>query len=253
MSDRLDREIDALGLTAADVQGLFDASDALAAQFRLRATLSDPAIPAGSRRLIAHRLFDGRIPAGAADALAAASAASTSAGELERAVERQAVRVTLMRAASVDAVRDELFHVARLVEADPDLQRTLTDPLVEVPARQALVAQILAGRSQPETLTLADRAVLDRGRTIVRTLDEYVEEAAALRRHQVARVTVATPLTGEQLSRLRTQLTRIYGQGIDAEVFVDPEVVGGVRVEVGDDLIDGTVRNTLDDARRLIS
>jgi len=65
-------------------------------------------------------------------------------------------------------------------------------------------------------------------------------------------VSVARPLTADQLARIKAQLVRIYGVAIDVRVDVDPEVLGGVRIEVGDEIIDGTIQTRLNQARRLI-
>lgn len=248
----LDAEADALALDPAAVDGIFAASDALGQQYRLRSTLSDPAVPGQVRSEVARRLFEGRIPAAAVELVAQASALAPDMASLEAAVERQGVRGVFVVSGAVDEVQDEVFRIARAVEADSALQSTLTDPLIEVAARQRLVADVFGARALPATVRLVQRAVQRRGRTLVRTLDGYVEVAAQIGRHTVARVTVAQPLTAEQRAVLRAQLTRIYGAGIDIQLDIDPEVLGGARIEIGDDLIDGTVRSRMNQARRLI-
>lgn len=239
-------------LTAADIDGLFSASDALAAQYRLRSALSDPSVSADVREQVATKLFSGRIPAAAVAIVASAAGAAKGSKQLEASVERAAVRASLQASGQIDEVQDEVFRFARTVQADSELQATLTDPLIETPARQQLVAKLLDGKANPATIKLAQRAVQGRGRTLVKTLDGYVEIAAQINRHQVARVTVAQPLSPEQLSQLRENLIRIYGSGVDVQVDINPEVLGGVRIEIGDELIDGTIKNRLNQARRLI-
>lgn len=248
----LDAQADALAIDDAAVDGIFAASDALGQQYRLRTTLSDPAVPGQTRGQIARRLFGGRIPGAAVELVAQASALATDSGSLEAAVERQGVRAVFTASGQVSEVQDEVFRIARTIEADPALQSTLTDPLIEVAARQRLVAELLGNRALPASVLLVQRAVQRRGRTLVKTLDGYVEVAAQIGRHSVARVTVAQPLTTEQRSALRTQLTRIYGADIDIQVAIDPEVLGGARIEIGDDLIDGTILSRMNQARRLI-
>lgn len=248
----LDAQADALRLDEADIGGIFAASDALGAQYRLRMTLSDPSVPAEVRAQVARQLFSGRIPASATQWLAQAAAHARSARDLEASVERQGVRAAFVQSGVLDDVQDEIFRFARTVEADPELQTTLTDPQIEVAARQQLVADLLASRAHPTTVRLVQRAVGRHGRTLVKTLDSYVQVAAEAQRHTVAKVTVAQPLTAAQLEQLGAQLTRIYGVGIDVQVDVDPQVMGGVRIEIGDDLIDGTIRNRLNEARRLV-
>jgi F-type H+-transporting ATPase subunit delta len=76
-----------------------------------------------------------------------------------------------------------------------------------------------------------------------------VQAAADRRRQVVAHVVAAAPLTTEQRSRLEAALQRRYGR-VRLNVDVDPSVLGGLRVQVGSELVDGTVTARLDEARR---
>jgi F-type H+-transporting ATPase subunit delta len=66
----------------------------------------------------------------------------------------------------------------------------------------------------------------------------------------VATVTATVPLTEEQRRRLGAALAGIYGHDVHLNVEIDPDLVGGIRVEIGDEVIDGSVASRLDDARR---
>ena len=80
-------------------------------------------------------------------------------------------------------------------------------------------------------------------------------EAGASERHGqgVATVRVAHELTEADRDRLAAALQRQYDRPVHLNVLVDPEVLGGIRVEIGDDVIDGTVAARLADARRLLA
>lgn len=253
LADRkLDARADALGLAEADVAGIFAASDALATQYRLRSTLSDPAVSAEARDHVARSVFSERIPAKAVDIVAQATVLATRPGGLEASVERQGIRATYQLSGDVEVVQDDVFYFARILEADSELQTTLTDPLIEVGARQRLVAELLSDRVRPAAVELIQRAVARRGRTLVKTLDGYVEVAAQIADETVAHVVVAQPLTEAQHEALHAQLMRIYGVGIDIQIEVEPNVLGGVRIQIGDDLIDGTILTRLNEARHRI-
>jgi F-type H+-transporting ATPase subunit delta len=74
--------------------------------------------------------------------------------------------------------------------------------------------------------------------------------AAELRSRLIATVTATVPLTEEQRDRLAAALRRIYGAELHLNVQLDPDLVGGIRVEIGDEVIDGSVVARLDEARR---
>jgi F-type H+-transporting ATPase subunit delta len=89
-----------------------------------------------------------------------------------------------------------------------------------------------------------------RGRRLDQTIDEYLLRAAARRKQLTAVVTAVAPLSMDQQTRLRAVLARIYGKAVLLQVVVDPEVIGGIRIRVGDEVVDGTVLRRLDEARR---
>jgi F-type H+-transporting ATPase subunit delta len=64
---------------------------------------------------------------------------------------------------------------------------------------------------------------------------------------------VAKPLSDGDRERLQKALSQQYGRDIHINEVVDDSVIGGLRVEIGDDVIDGTVAGRLDDARRRLA
>ena len=90
-----------------------------------------------------------------------------------------------------------------------------------------------------------------RARTFGNTIEGYVTLAAAQQNRVVATVRVARPLSQEQTNRLRAALSRQAGREVAIQEIVEPEVIGGIRVELGDQVIEGTVESRLDEAKRL--
>ena len=84
-------------------------------------------------------------------------------------------------------------------------------------------------------------------------LTAYQKIAAEVRGEGVATVRVARPLADADRERLADALARTYGRDVHLNVIVDPDVLGGIRVEIGDDVIDGTVSSRLDDAGRRLA
>lgn len=253
----LDAAGDRAGLGSAAADQLFAVVDTIDATPALRRNLSDPGTEPAARKGLAHAVFDAHVAPEVAELVAEAAALRWSSGSsLVAALERQAVRAELKladAAGGLAAVEDELFRFARLVEREPDLRSSLADNAVPLEVRQQLVSDLLQDKVGPSTVRLARRAVAARERTFGHTIDSYVELAAAQRNRTVATVRVARPLDPAQIDRLTVALTRQAGRAVGVQVVVDPSVIGGVRVELGDQVIEGTVAAKLENARRTLS
>ena len=236
---------------------LFGVVDALESSAALRRGLSDPGTPEEARRALAHGVLDGKVSKSAVNVVAEAAAVRWSGGRtFVAALERQAIRAELEKADAAEQLEeteDELFRFSRLVASNPGLREALSDRTVGLEHRQRLVDELLAGKVSDSTVALAKRAVLARERTFDHTLEQYVNLAAEQKNRLVATVRVARPLTDEQLERLRNVLTRQAGRPVAIQVVIDENVLGGVRVELGDEVIEGTVSAKLEDARRLFN
>ena len=92
-----------------------------------------------------------------------------------------------------------------------------------------------------------------RGRSFDRTIEMYGEVAADRRSRVVATVTAAVPLTEAQRDRLAAALHQLYGHEVHLNIEIDPELIGGVRVELGDEVIDASILSRLEEARRRLT
>lgn len=120
--------------------------------------------------------------------------------------------------------------------------------------RAELVRTLLSGKAKPSTIRLAEVALAGfGGRSFSNGLTRLVELAADRRDRQVAYVTVAAPLGEEEERRLSTKLTEIYGREVTVKQTVDPHVLGGLSVQVGADLYDGTILRRLTETRNALT
>lgn len=156
-------------------------------------------------------------------------------------------------AGEADTLEDELFGFGRLVTENPELRDALSDPGRTDEDKSALLRGLLEGRATPATIRLAEQAVSGSHRTVSVAVEEYIKVASANRNRLVATVHVARELDDADERRLESTLAEKYGRPVHLNVVVDPEVVGGVKVAIGDDVIDGTVASRLDDARRRLA
>jgi F-type H+-transporting ATPase subunit delta len=236
---------------------LFGVVDALQGSVALRRALSDPGTPEQARRQLAHGVLDGKVSKAAVNVVAEAAAVRwAGARTFVSAIERQAIRAELTKAdaaGQLEETEDELFRFGRLVASNPEVREALADRAMGLEHRQELVQDLLRGKVTDSTVVLAQRAVLARERTFDHTLEEYVNLAAEQKNRLVATVRVARPLTDEQLDRMRSALARQTGRPVTVQVVLDEQVLGGVRVELGDEVIEGTVAAKLEEARRLFT
>jgi F-type H+-transporting ATPase subunit delta len=144
-------------------------------------------------------------------------------------------------------VEDELFRFARTLEASDELRTTLTDAALPVSQRQQIVEDLLGGKANPVTVALASMVIgLGRSRDLVTIIDELVKLSASEANKELAEVRSAVPLTDDQRTRLADALGKATGKSIELKVVIDESVLGGLVAQVGDTVIDGSVRSRLE-------
>ena len=147
---------------------------------------------------------------------------------------------------AVDEVGDELFRFARVLETNDELRTTLTDQQLPVSRRQQIVEDLLGGKAHPITTTLLSMVVgAGRARDLPAIIDDLVDLSAAEGNKEIAEVRSAIALSDDQKQRLITALEAATGKKVELKVIVDPTVLGGLVAQVGDTVIDGSVRSRL--------
>src|SRR5690606_31265346 len=114
----------------------------------------------------------------------------------------------------------------------------------------ALVDQLFGSKVSAATSTLLKQALAGSYRTINVALETYRHVAADVSGRLVGTVRVAQQLPDADRQRLASALSAQYDRPVHLDVVIDPAVIGGLRVEIGHDVIDGTVAGRLDEARR---
>lgn len=246
--------------------GLFAVANLLDREVGLRRTLSDPSIEGDAKVSIVEGLLSGRVSAGALSVTADAVRLRWSRpGDLAVALAQigaQALFTVAQLRGELDGVEDDLFRFARVLEREPDLRRALMDAGRPADERVALLRDVLGATADRPggtsgrviTVRLLESAVRSRRtRSLDAAVDELSRLAAARRQQLVASVRVARPLDEGQAQRLGDSLRRLYGRAVTLQVEVDPEVLGGAVVRVGDEMVDGSVARRLEEARRRLA
>lgn len=247
---------------------------------QLRSALTDTSVPAASRRAVVDELLQGRVsdPARRTAAFAAgavtapdvplalnwlsirarhlAEGAETTEAPLGHLESRQRVAgfaAALFETLSVselDELEDELFRFARTVEGAPSLRAVLSDRDIELAARHAIVDQLVTGKVSPAAHDLIRYTLTGgRPRDFVGTLDYLVVQTAKARGWRVARVRAAREVDADESSRLSESLSALTGAPVELQVSLDPDLLSGVLVDIGDLRVDATARGRLDALR----
>jgi F-type H+-transporting ATPase subunit delta len=143
-------------------------------------------------------------------------------------------------------VSDELFRFARALESSDELRAAVADQHLPASRRQQIVEDLLGDRADPTTVALISMAVgAGRGKDLPAIIDALVGKAAAEEQKAVAEVRSAIELTDDQKQRLAAALESATGKKVELKVIIDPSVLGGLIAQVGDTVIDGSVKTSL--------
>jgi F-type H+-transporting ATPase subunit delta len=237
---------------------LFAVTTLLDSQSALLRSLSDPARDARSKTALLGQLLDGKVGAATLEVLDEAVSGRWSAPrDLSDAVEQLAVLAIVESAEAdgqLDDLEDELFRFSRIVNAASELRAILSNPFAPADGKRELLDQLLEGKTAAASLRLiVQAAVRPRGRSLDASLAEYARLAAQRRERMVAEVHVATALTAAQRRRLTAALAAAYGHDVHLNVVLDPDVIGGISIRTGDELIDGSMAARLARLRRQLA
>jgi F-type H+-transporting ATPase subunit delta len=257
VADRFEPVLLAAGTDAAGLgEEMFALVDALEGSGSLRRTLTDPSIEGEAKAGLARRLLGGARPQ-VVDVVADLVSQRWSAeDDLTEGIEELGLWALLASAdaaGELERVEEELFQLGRALVGERRVRQALADTTASAERRTGLVDTILGAGAADATRRVARRAAVSGRRRFIETLTHVGDLAATRRRRIVASVTSRTELTPAQRDRLAAILEQAYGRQIQVNVSVDPAVLGGLRVQVGAEVVDATVLSRLDDARRRLA
>ncbi|HQU26733.1 MAG TPA: F0F1 ATP synthase subunit delta [Acidimicrobiales bacterium] len=272
---------DDLGVVVADLRALVDT---VRDQRALDSALTDTSFAPLSRGAVVRDLLTGKVSPTTVR-LAAYAATESPAPEVPRSFEELAHAArTLAETGSIELpglgltearhrvagyadavledvaterfarVETELFEWARTLEANPALRRVLLDRDAPLQARLGLTDDLVGARGDAVSIALARFVVIGgRPRDVIGTLDFLVDYVAAVREWRVARVRSARPLDDASREALRASLSVLTGTPVELQVDVEPDLLGGVLVQVGDLRLDATTRGRLGTLRDAVA
>ncbi|KQX75161.1 hypothetical protein ASD10_08190 [Aeromicrobium sp. Root472D3] len=236
---------------------LFDIVATLDREPALRRVLTDPSTEAQAKAGLAEQVFGGKVSADALTVLRVAVSGRWASGrDLTDGLETAGVTALVASADSagdLDAVETELFEVGRFVRSDAELRQIVSDRALAPAAKGELLRTLLGGKVSGTTLALASQAAAARTGSFERALTAFGVVAAERRSRLLAEVRVATELGESEKTRLAAALAKKYGRDVHLNIVVDPSIVGGIAVSVGDEVVDGSMATRLEVARRRLA
>ena len=241
--------LDAEGLTTL-ADDLTAVAKLLLSESTLNKHLAEPTDNPTAKVVLADKLLGGKIgdPALKLVRTAVSQRWSTEANLID-GIEHTARLALLQRAGvagEVDEVEDHLFRFGRVLDTEPRLSALLSDYTTPAEGRVALLDKVVGDASNSTAAALlAQTVTLLRGERADEAVIDLAELAVARRGEIVAHVSAAADLTDAQQERLTAVLTRIYGHPVSVQLHVDPELLGGLSITVGDEVIDGSIASRL--------
>ena len=153
----------------------------------------------------------------------------------------------------LDEVEEQLRTVVATVEEDEKLAILLVDPKI-VPDKKKTILEELFGQQVNPYLLNTLKILVDKKRTgyLKNILDQYVQTANNVRGIAVAHVTSAQSLDEEACAELSKQLSELTGKKIKLAITVDPTLLGGAQVRIGDTVIDGSITSKLSGLEKVL-
>lgn len=232
---------------------LFGASRALAGQSQLTAALTDQAAPVEARETLAKTVFVDVDPAALAVLTSAAAQRWSESADLRSAIFTLGVRAAAKTGDST-AIANELLGVSRVIAENPELELALSGRSGTAQSKAALAQKVFGGQLSEAANLIVQSIVIAPGRARARAaLQNAVNIVSGAGGQKVATVHSAQALTAPQRKQLEQTLGARYEQPVALNEVVDPSLIGGLRIQVGDDVIDGTVQARLAELRQKIA
>jgi len=228
---------------------LFEVVRVIGDSSQLRSALADPSVAAADKLAVVNKVF-ATIGAPARTLLAEIVASRWSTqDDLLEGIEEIGIRA-VASSAKPGGIEDELFTFGTAVGSNAELELAVGSKLGSTQSKSALVNALLKHKASPQALAIVDQLVQQpRGRRI----GELMRHAASIVADQaglaIATIITAAPLTAAQLDRLRAGLAKSYGRDLKLNEVIDPSIIGGIRVQIGDDVIDGSVSTKITELR----
>lgn len=235
-------------VTSTTAQELFSAEHVIGRSASLRAAFSNSSADQDATQRLIQRLFGGLSGPGLSLVTSVVTHTWSSHDDIVSALEELALRAVVISGGDEDIV-NELFAFAAAVDSNAEFELALRGHLVDPASKVKLVEKILRGKASSESILILSNLVnFTRGRSLRVAIHDSANIVAAQSGCTIATVISSASLSEEQADRIRDELTQKYG-AVTLNRVVDPDVLGGLRIEIGYNVIDGSVYSRLQELR----
>ena len=162
----------------------------------------------------------------------------------------QAILAVASAESNAAQIEDEIYRFSQVLQSSEELKSTLSDASILSTRRQQIVEDLLDGQVTQTTVALVSMIVAaGMGGDIKAIADKVVGLGAESRDKAVAEVYSVVDLSSDQQQRLAAALKSATGKDVEMKVIIDESVMGGLLVQIEDEVIDGTVRTRLKQLR----
>lgn len=237
-------------VTLATGEHLLAAGRTIDSTPQLKAILADPSIEFAEKGVLVRRVFGAFDPIAVRVLSGMAQSRWSSPVQFIDGIEEVGIRAVARASGDDGTIESELFAFSAAVDSDSELELALGSKLGDPVKRVQIVERLLSGKASDATLALVKYAVqTQRGRRLVEVVARIAEVVAQDAGAMVVSITAAAAPTEPQLDKLRATLSERYGRTPRFAITIDPRLIGGLKVQIGDEVIDGTVANRLADLR----
>ncbi len=231
----------------------------------LRRALTDPSRSGDEKSALIRQLFSGKVSADAVEiASGLAGSRWASARDIGDALETLAASVVIAVAENksavsasgitgLEALENDLFSFNQAVESNHEVQRAVSEPQASSVAKVALAEKLVPSASEEAKVLIGQAVSQPRGLKATKLVRRFAELAAKRQQRWIATVSVTRPLTETQTSRLQAGLNALYGRELKINMNVDPALIGGIRIQVGDEVVDASVLARLGQLHRQLA
>ncbi len=155
--------------------------------------------------------------------------------------------------ATIELVDDELTLLQAVYERSPETQGFLLNPKIPPSVKISILKSALADKLSPVVINLLVLLIEKRRQELIPEIAiRYNGLTNRVRGVENAEITIAQPISPELEKRLQDAVQRFSTRDIEVSITIDPSIIGGVKIRLGDRIVDGTLGSRFDEIRRVM-